>query len=449
MTFVQFADTHKKDLAAFQGGESIFVWGHDTVADQMWFLDEDTAKEQRPFVKQQVVCPVPGCGAKLTTAHRSKKRDGLVHYSGTGGHSKESVFHSQGCALIEGWLREKYPNSHAQREEYTNESGERRADVLLTADTGERVAFEVQYSALTPDAWQRRHDSYREQDIVDVWLFGHTGAQLKIDKNGILKRNPTHDAVIRSGSALIFINPIEQMIGIASNVERSYNAETDGKSGPEYDIWDMLGYEPELKIVSLSGLEATKWKGLRGGWLGHLYTQTAELRDHNKSERARRVQIEEAQRKAAEAKKRAAEAKQRSWETRRIPHQERIREELQDEGRWSQSAALAEITTYFNGYCRNRIDLINDPGAAPGLLLQWQCVIYFSLIAGQAKPFGTLNAVQALKTHGLLTAPTAQTDLFRKTVRWLYELQTDGYIRQTPSDSKYPTWQPTISGAWW
>lgn len=446
MTFLQLADTHKKDLASFQGGESIFVWGHDTVADQMWFLDEDTAKEQRPFVKQQVVCPVPGCGAKLTTAHRSKKRDGLVHYSGTGGHSKESVFHSQGCALIEGWLREKYPNSHAQREEYTNESGERRADVLLTADTGERVAFEVQYSALTPDAWQRRHDSYREQGIVDVWLFGHTGAQLKIDKDGILKRNPTHDAVIRSGSALMFINPIEQMIGIVSDVELAYDAETDDYSGREYDVWDSLGHEPELKIVVLSGLEATRWKGLRGGWLGHLYSQTAELREHNNSERARRAQIEETQRKAAEAKKRVAEAKQKSWEARRIPQQYRIRIGLRDKGRWSRSEALAEIITYFDGYRRNRIDLINDPGAAPGLLLRWQCVIYFSLIAGQAKPFGTTNAVQALKTHRIATG---QTDLFRTTTRWLYELETEGYLERAQSDTKYPAWQPTISGAWW
>ncbi|WP_432432648.1 competence protein CoiA family protein [Cryobacterium breve] len=96
-----------------------------------------------------------------------------------GGHSRESIFHSQGCALVEEWLRREFPNSHVQREEYTNELGERRADVLLTGPAGDRVAFEIQYSPITPDAWRNRHESYRRQHIADVWLFGHTGKQLQ------------------------------------------------------------------------------------------------------------------------------------------------------------------------------------------------------------------------------------------------------------------------------
>lgn len=202
MTFTSPVNTHKTELATFQEGERVFVWGHDKVADGMWFLEEGTASEHRSFVNDRIVCPVPGCAAKLTTHHRTNKRDGLVHYSGTGGHSKESLFHSQGCALIESWLRKKYPKSKAQREEYTNEAGVRRADVLLTAPTNQRVAFEVQYSALTPDAWRARHDSYCVQGIVGVWLFGHIGAQLKVDSDGRLKANPTHEAVVASGSTL-------------------------------------------------------------------------------------------------------------------------------------------------------------------------------------------------------------------------------------------------------
>ena len=89
-----FADDHPAGLAAFQSGEAVFVWGRDKHSGFLWRLGEDAALANRGHVKDHVLCPVPGCDAKLTTVHRSKQRDGMKHLSSAGGHSRESVFHS-------------------------------------------------------------------------------------------------------------------------------------------------------------------------------------------------------------------------------------------------------------------------------------------------------------------------------------------------------------------
>lgn len=192
-----FALDHRALLATFKTeGDERFVWGLDKNTGQMFFLEEDQAGEQRAHVTANVVCPVPGCAAPLTTVHSSVKRDHLRHLGQAGGHGLESLFHSQGCALIQHWLATKYPACRVVREEYPAPGGERRADVLLTSPSGnERVAFEVQYSPLTRDEWTGRHEWYATRGIEDVWLFGHTDKQLKLDSDGRLKANPVLDAV--------------------------------------------------------------------------------------------------------------------------------------------------------------------------------------------------------------------------------------------------------------
>jgi hypothetical protein len=434
MTF-GYMGSHKQDLATFQKGEVVFVWGLDTTNGEMWHLQEDTGKVSRPHVKERVVCPVPGCGEKLTSAHRAKKRDGLVHWNSKGGHSIESILHSQGCALIENWLRQRYPNSIARREEYTNEQGERRADVLLTAPTGERVAFEVQYSALTPDAWKRRHDSYRAQGIVDVWIFGHIGSQLKIDKEGLLKPNPTHQAVVKSGSALWFINPLTRMLGIATSEANEYSAELDGWREGTVSVWDTIGRRARIEIYPLTDFEVQMSRGLGGGRLTELYKQTASLRKRNISAPPLA--------KEAWARKEEEDA---AHKTLRSEQQLKIRAVLGWGGRWSQSAALAEIKAYFGTRPNRRFHEISDPGAPAGLLVRWQCVIYFTLIAGQNKPFGALDAVKSMRAHKV---STADPGVFKAVARWLCELEEFGLLERIYPPGKYPSWRPTEDGTWW
>nr|WP_255506759.1 competence protein CoiA family protein [Cryobacterium sp. BB736] len=406
-------------------------------------MEDDQAVEHRDFVKSSVVCPVPGCAAPLTTVHSTRKRDHLRHLVGTGGHAAESIFHSQGCALVESWLREKYPRSRVTREEYTSETGERRADVMLTGPQGHRVAFEVQYSPLTPDAWRRRHDSYRAQGIVDVWLFGHAGKQLRLDRDDHLLANPTHAAVVDSGSALLFINPDpdRRQIAIAVGADWRIDAQIGQPTDRAIEVLHSLE-RSRLEVHQLEDFHANLRRGLVSDRLEQLYEQSDRLRSHNALARVRAVEFR------ARVVRERAEQQQR-WEARRAPQQASIRDLLGGVERWSKSEALVAIQQYFGPdlqFLNGRIDRNTTPGAPPDLLIRWQCVVYFDLIAGQSTPFGTREAYNAIKRRGV---KMDEKIAFRDVARFLYELASEGFLHQRPGYGKYPTFQPTASGAWW
>lgn len=429
-----FADSHQTGVAAFQRGEAVFVWARVKGTDELWRLDDDTAVEHRAFVKEHLACPVPGCNSKLTTAHRTKKRDGLQHLSGKGGHSRESIFHSQGCALIESWLSEAYPDSSAVREEYTNEAGERRADVLLTGPTGKKMAFEVQYSPLTPDAWQRRHDSYRDQQIVDVWLFGHTGKQLKFNADGLVKLNPTHEAVLDSGSAVFFLNPELELLGVSVGKDYRYDIEQETPWGTVVAVWDAHA-RSGLELRPLRENMPSMDHGLTSGWLSALYKQTVELRAHNAAAPAQVVANRE-------RREREKVAQQQRWEGRRAPVQTRILDAFAaSEEPWGRSEAHALIRSYFSSYLRGRIDADQD-----GSLSRWQCVLYFEFIAGHTEPFAVSDAFNRIVRRGLGMDPSSA---FKDIARYLYALAEDGYLSRAPVSGKYPRFVATVSGAWW
>jgi hypothetical protein len=438
VTAGHFIDDHKISLARFQSGVEVFVWGYDLITGALWHLDENTAVESRGFVNDRIVCPVPGCRARLTTAHRSKKRDGLQHYASTGGHSRESLFHAQGCALIESWLHEIYPRSRVRREEYSNAEGERRADVLITGTQGDRIAFEVQYSPLTPDQWLERHDSYRRQGIIDVWLFGHSQKQLKVDAAGHVKPSPTHEAVVASGSPLLFINPAERMIGVTVGSARRFDAELDACSGDTVQVWRDLA-PGTLELKRLEEFAVSKARGIGGEWLDALHERTAEIHEHNERERSRSVEVKK-------RRQREAEDKQAAWELRRAPQQQRIRELFDEVERWTTSEALAAAKEYFGQYLKERISIVDNGPRRPPFLTRWQTVIYFDLVAGCTTPFGTRDAYNAIIARGV---KMANTDAFKAVARYLYELESMDFVRRVPGYSKYPSFRPTTSGAWW
>lgn len=429
--------THLDDLYRLQQGEGAFVWGRRGDSGQLWFLEENTGHVNRPFVRENIVCPVPGCSAKLTSAHRARKRDGLQHYSGAGGHSIESIFHSQGCALIEDWLRRRYPKSTVKREEYTNDAGERRADVLITSPGGDRVAFEVQYSALTPDAWQRRHDSYRQQNITDVWLFGHTRQHLKADSLGTFRPNPTHEAVVAAGSPVMFINPESELIGVAVGSDRRFFAEPDQRSADPVSVLDRLRGS-SVGVRPLDEFRATTKLGFTSNWLNELHCATSELRSHNADQKIQVLAIEERQRRED------AEHLQRLIQRRR-PRQHRIRRLLAEPGRWSRSEAVPAIHEYFDVPAWRRIDLQNDAGPEQASFVRWQCVLYFELIAGRSAPFGTKDAYDAIRRGGVRMG---QPDAFKLVAKYLYRLEEDEFVSRGPSRGRYPTFIPTVKGAW-
>jgi hypothetical protein len=170
-----------------------------------------------------------------------------------------------------------------------------------------------------------------------------------------------------------------------------------------------------------------------------MYEKTRALRAHNETARVQAAEIRERRRREAEAKRLA-------WEARRAPQQQRIRDAFTADTRWSQSEALALIKTYFGDHLDQRIDWIDNPTAPPGLLVKWQCIIYFDLIAGRATPFGTRDAFKGITGRGV---NMGQPDAFKMIARYLYWLRDEGYLRTQPGLSRYPTFIATSTGAWW
>jgi hypothetical protein len=214
----------RQELADFQNGETRLVYARQKDGQpDLYYLVDGTARELRQFVRDCLLCPIPDCAASAlkVVARSPRGRDGFSHLPGAGGHAAESLFHLQGKARIAQWLTQCYPNSLVVEEQASNAARDRIADVMITARSGHRVAIEIQYAALPPDKWLERHADYVKQGITDVWLFGHTGAQMKLNRSdwreGDVKLNPTHEAVVAAGLPLLWFNPVLGQVATATD----------------------------------------------------------------------------------------------------------------------------------------------------------------------------------------------------------------------------------------
>jgi hypothetical protein len=101
-----------------------------------------------------------------------RKRRHFRHPPGTahGGHSPETIWHADGKHLIARWAIHQAGVAEVHVEWRTPDH-RRRADVQLTMDSGARVVVELQSRLLTDGDWCDRHRDYRQQDILDVWLW--------------------------------------------------------------------------------------------------------------------------------------------------------------------------------------------------------------------------------------------------------------------------------------
>lgn len=428
--------THKDALAEFQAGEEAFVWGLGSHSTQPWYLVEGRARDDRAHVKQDVVCPVPGCGAPLTTVSRSRARDGLRHLSREGGHSRESLDHSNGCAAVHDWLGTVHPQSTVRREEYTSPTGERRADVLITGLTGNRVAFEVQYSAITPEHWRVRHDSYRRQGIVDVWLWGHRGSNLRLGRDHIVDLTPAQQELVDSGLPLLYINPEQRTLAIGT---WEHERLPDVLFGASESIpgWTKGPYA-HLEVHRLADFHAHPTMGIESQRLRELHQARDGVARDNAERHAR---IAEQERKAAIERER--ELRQRR--TTIAPRQARIRDLLGKVERWNRSDAFYEAVEYFDTSAWTRIESYRLPSGVD-CLVQWQCVIYFDLIAGRTDRFTVRNAYDAIIARDVRMG---QADAFKLIARYLHRLTDNDYLERVPSGGRYWAFKPTVLGAWW
>jgi hypothetical protein len=197
-----------------------------------------------------------------------------MHFVSTDDHAPESLYHLEGKGQIARWLKHRYPNLRVREEQRSNDEGERIADVMVTRADGLRVALEIQYAPLTPDAWLLRHESYRRQGITDVWLFGHQGRQLRPARGeGTTDRvalNPTQELVVTTGLPLLWFNPVLMEIGTAVDPilidGRSWNIPAQGRTGrflseklDAFELDEALGLScPHLAAMHQAAAESER-----------------------------------------------------------------------------------------------------------------------------------------------------------------------------------------------
>ena len=287
----------RASIAEFQQGESHFVYAaYRHGAAGLHFLADGNAHAERAFTKSELMCPIPGClTPDLTTvARRPPWRQHYRHLLTNSGHAPERQFHVEAKARIAEWVQAQHPDATVIIEQPTNSARERVADVMVTFREGERVAIEIQYSALTVEEWQTRHDSYQAQGIVDVWCFGHVGAQLRTVGEK-LRLNDVHRAVARTGTAITWFNPVQLLIGYAiapSRAQRTAAANPLAVSGDA-----TMSVEPLSNFALTSkGIASTALRDSLEATLHHL---RATERERSEAEAARQEQEAEQRREAA------------------------------------------------------------------------------------------------------------------------------------------------------
>ncbi|TFD52358.1 hypothetical protein E3T46_05685 [Cryobacterium sp. Hh11] len=437
-------------LADFQNGETRLVYGRRLAVDELFLLPDGEAKELRAWTKRELRCPVRDCPSPaITTVSRTRGRDGFMHYGAgddVGGHAPESLFHMQACERIAVWLRALYPSFTVQKEEI---AGDRRADVMITAPEGSRMAFEIQYSALTPAQWQERHDSYQSMGIVDVWLFGHHGAQLRqahaasardnlggnargnVDDNVVII-NPTHAAVIAAGLPLLWFNPVTAQIGTAVDQvvlgQRQFEIPAAGTRG-QFTVEDLACLR-----LCLAGVTSDRFQLLEKNG-AEMEAMRLELEGAQKLSRAE----QEASRAAAQRVMMAADAviaadKQEAIDrvlARRAAMDARA---LLLEPAWLTSDLHLRILDEFDGRWPGVLDVATtgEPGL-PFPSQQWQATLFAQFIEGRPI-FSQLSSGQSaahLTAQGLRDVES--TAIIRE---WFDVLVAEGYLLCVPVKKK-------------
>lgn len=290
-----------------------------------YFLEDGTARDKalKDWVKDHLECLMPECPNRLLSAvnrsEHSGRRDGFSHRKGAGKHAPEGLFHQQGKALIQSWVNSAYPDAVVALELAT-ETRERIADVMIDWPTGERIAVEIQYAALTVEAWLARHQSYLDQGITPIWLLGHHGAHMKAARAphttdwdtaaGQVQLTLLQQKMIEYDATVLWINPIDRTVATPWTVERA-----DHRS-PVYNVYCTPA--TERAFITIDNLDQCELDPERG-------LVPPAMRLIEEAERLRRLEeqrrIDEAKRLQAEKDAEAAYnerllAKQReAWET--------------------------------------------------------------------------------------------------------------------------------------
>jgi hypothetical protein len=313
---------HTKDvLAAFQEGEErlVFARYRDQPERTYHLLQGAVTDEVRALTREHLRCLIPDCpDPRLKVVKRSPRaRDGFSHHAGQGGHGLETLFHQQAKALLASWVRGRWPDLHVAEERATA-GRERTADVMVQWPNGTQVAFEFQYSPLTPDAWQRRHDSYRALGIVDVWLLGNNRSHLVRSRTGppladagcqYLRLTPLQQAMLHAGVEPLWLNPIDGKIGtveVYETVDPAWKIRLPRPTDDDGRVWPVpvspLDPHAAFQATSLDDCDLTE----AGFVVPRLHELAANLATVRTLNERRRLQAAEELRRTKEAQQAAA-----------------------------------------------------------------------------------------------------------------------------------------------
>lgn len=220
-----------KEIAAFLGDHETRLiaaaYCDPARSRDLYILEDGTAGEIRDWARTNVRCPFPDCPRPQfkTVARAPRRRDGFSHLAGAHKHAPESINHLQGKAVVAAWLTRLLGSDAVHVEMATDTPRSRVADVMAVLPSGQRIAFEVQYADLSVLQWVERHESYRAQGIVDVWLWGHTQIGSRHHRpDGRDGSDGTSFALtdvqtqVRSaGLPVLFLNPEREDLAVAVN----------------------------------------------------------------------------------------------------------------------------------------------------------------------------------------------------------------------------------------
>lgn len=188
-----------------------------------------------------LLCPEPDCGLPFgRVVAGGARRHHFAHRPGEGEHDAvtgpETLWHLSAKDVLSRWAATNSDLAnwtlHLDDTPITLPDGWRRPDVLAVSPDGAKVAFEVQYSALTGTDWKTRHDFYTKAGVVDIWLFAHHGPQWRpattrqLRRAELVWRDPAwaatvqlsglHQTMLQHGVIPLWLDPTTQTIGTAT-----------------------------------------------------------------------------------------------------------------------------------------------------------------------------------------------------------------------------------------
>jgi hypothetical protein len=400
-------DTHHPKIAEFLDKERRQVWAVHRDTGEPFYLPEGQAETLRPYTQASLRCPYTTCEMPINTRGGSRRATFYHLKSPPHEDSRESEFHLAAKAMLAQWAGPRIPEGASVQEEQTVKDPPtrllRRADVMVTGQSGRRVAYEVEYKAFAVDDWRRKQADYDTEKIPCTWLIGHTRISLARGPKNLpglgetaVRVKDLATAIAADGHPLLVVNPVTRQVGTLA---------------ADPDFTKPYRGEGTLAWVAVEDLDDCDFEPRRG-----IVTPTMRRIDEHEAER---------QRKAAEQAER----------TRRYEEVRRARVEA-EEARLRALWAAWEASPVFKAF-QDRWGGA-PPEIAVGVMVEpiravpvhWHGVLYEELVHGRAAGFDFKwrDVFRALDHHRIARS-TRKYDVYRALDAYFEHLQRVGVIR--------------------